>query len=101
MPTPLDPTQLAAALLRLPGWQQHDNALVRTWRFATFLDAMAFLADAAPEIDRLGHHPDWRNCYDRVVVRLTTHDAGDRVTAKDVALAKVLDWVAARHEGGG
>ncbi|MCK6489069.1 MAG: 4a-hydroxytetrahydrobiopterin dehydratase [Planctomycetes bacterium] len=101
MPTPLDPTQLAAALLRLPGWRHEYHALTRTWRFATFLDAMAFMADAAPEIDRLGHHPDWRNSYDRVVVRLTTHDAGDRVTASDVALAKVLDWVAARHEGGG
>jgi 4a-hydroxytetrahydrobiopterin dehydratase len=96
MSEPLDDTRITAALARLPGWVHADHALSITWRFADFATAMAFMQDAAAEIDRLGHHPEWSNVYDRVSVRLTTHDAGNRVTLKDVELAKVLTWVAQR-----
>jgi len=96
MTEPLAPDRLAAALSQLPEWQLQDNALVRTFRFADFPTAIAFMNDAATEIDKLNHHPEWTNVYDRVVVRLTTHDAGNRVTLQDVELAKVLGWVAQR-----
>lgn len=91
MDEPLSPAQIDEALSRLPGWRHHQSALVRSYRFASFRDAMAFMAAAAADIDRLGHHPEWSNCYDRVSVRLTTHDAGDLVTARDVDLAQVLE----------
>ena len=94
MTEPLAPDRLAAALLQLPEWRLHEHALERTFRFADFPTAIAFMADAATEIDQRNHHPEWTNIYDRVVVRLTTHDAGDRVTLQDVELAKVLGWVA-------
>jgi 4a-hydroxytetrahydrobiopterin dehydratase len=91
---PLPADRLTAALTQLPGWRLADHALHRTYRFASFREALGFMVDAAEEIDRLNHHPEWTNVYDRVTVRLTTHDAGNRVTANDIALAKQLDWCA-------
>ncbi|MBA3683919.1 MAG: 4a-hydroxytetrahydrobiopterin dehydratase [Planctomycetes bacterium] len=96
---PLSADEIAAAMSDLTGWSGDLAALSRSYRFPTFLDAMAFLADGAHAADRLGHHPDWRNVYDRVDIRLSTHDAGDRVTAKDVELARLLDGHARRHGG--
>ena len=96
--TPLNPDQLAATLATLPAWKLNDHALTRTFTFTDFTQALAFINDAAPEIERLNHHPEWTNVYNRVAVRLTTHDAGNRVTAADVELAKTLDWVAVRFQ---
>jgi 4a-hydroxytetrahydrobiopterin dehydratase len=89
---PLGPEQVRQALAALPGWTHADEALNRTWRFADFRTAMAFLADCMPDIEQLDHHPEWHNVYDRVSARLTTHDAGNRVTALDVQLAKIMEW---------
>ncbi len=86
----LNPSEIAAALADLPGWTHRDAALHKTFRFASFRAAVAFMAEAAPDIDRLDHHPEWSNVYDRVTVRLTTHDAGNLVTGKDVELAQLL-----------
>jgi 4a-hydroxytetrahydrobiopterin dehydratase len=96
----LAPDRLAAALAQLPGWRQDGEALVATFRFADFQTAIAFMNDAAPEIHQLDHHPEWTNVYDRVTVRLTTHDAGNRITRRDVELAKMLSWVALRFADG-
>lgn len=92
--TPLSADRLTSALAQLPNWQHADDALHRTYHFASFREAIGFMVDAMEEIDRLNHHPEWTNVYDRVTVRLTTHDAGNRVTAQDIALAKQLDWCA-------
>ncbi len=54
------------------------------------------MQDCAPEIERLAHHPEWTNRYDQVSVRLCTHDAGDRITSRDLELAKIMDWIAQR-----
>jgi 4a-hydroxytetrahydrobiopterin dehydratase len=82
---------IAKLLTRLPGWQHESGALVKTFHFASFSGAMSFMYRCAPEIDRLGHHPEWRNVYDRVDVRLTTHDAGGKITARDGELAELLE----------
>ena len=95
---PLEPDQIAAARATLPAWTQNGEALERTFTFADFTEALAFINDAAPEIERLNHHPEWTNVYNRVSVRLTSHDAGNRITAADVELAKTLDWVALRFQ---
>ena len=92
--TPLSADRLASALAQLPRWQHAQDALHRTYRFASFREAISFMVDALEEIDRLNHHPEWTNVYDRVIVRLTSHDAGNRITAQDIALAKQLDWCA-------
>ncbi len=93
VPIALTPAQLSAAQSALPAWTTTATTLTRTFRFADFQSAMQFITDAVPEIERLNHHPDWRNVYNRVEVTLSTHDAGNRVTALDVELAKVLDWL--------
>jgi 4a-hydroxytetrahydrobiopterin dehydratase len=91
---PVSPEQLRAALAALPGWSSEGEAIVRAWRFPDFASAIAFMAECAPDIEALNHHPEWTNVYDRVRARLTTHDAGNRVTELDVALAKLLEWKA-------
>lgn len=91
---PLAAEAIRAALASLPGWRHEGDALHRAWRFPDFASAMAFLADCVPDIERLNHHPEWSNVYDRVTVRLTTHDAGNRVTALDTELAKLMAWKA-------
>ena len=90
----LDP---AEALKSLPDWRVADDArpaLTRTLRFADFNAAFGFMTRVALTADKMDHHPDWSNVYDRVEVLLTTHDAGG-VTDKDVALARFIDRAAA------
>lgn len=83
--------EISSLLAQLPGWRHADGALVRTYRFAGFRQAIDFMAAAAADIDRLDHHPEWSNVYATVSVRLTTHDAGEVVTARDAELARLLD----------
>jgi 4a-hydroxytetrahydrobiopterin dehydratase len=80
------------ALALLPGWRAVEGreAIARTFRFKGFADAFAFMTRVALEAEKLDHHPEWSNVYDRVEVVLTTHDAGG-VTGMDVALARVMD----------
>lgn len=70
------------------------DAIQRTFRFADFNAAFGFMTRVALMADKRDHHPEWFNVYDRVEVRLTTHDAGG-VTDKDVDLARFMDAVAA------
>jgi 4a-hydroxytetrahydrobiopterin dehydratase len=80
----------------LPGWTFTGGALTKEFKFGSFREAMSFMVRAGFEAEAMDHHPDWTNVYNRVAVRLNTHDAGGQVTAKDVALAKVLQrisWV--------
>lgn len=94
MPEALLPAAVKEVLVRLPGWSGDINGLLRTYCFADFNAAMAFMQAAAPAIDAANHHPEWSNVYNRVSVTLRTHDAGDRVTELDVKLARLLDAVA-------
>ena len=96
MAKPLSPAKITAALTALPGWTFEGDALARTYKFGSFREAMSFMVRVAFEAEALDHHPDWTNVYNRVVIRLNTHDAGGKVTAKDVELAKkiqVISWV--------
>lgn len=72
-------------------WQENENKLYRKFRFKDFLSAMAFMQKAAPEIEKLNHHPEWKNVYNTVEVWLCTHDAGNAITPRDHKLAEVLD----------
>lgn len=90
---------VANALEHLPGWSGDPSGLTRTYHFSDFHAAMRFMQAAAPAIDAANHHPEWTNVYDRVSVRLRTHDAGDRVTGLDVTLARLLDREAAAANG--
>lgn len=74
-------------------WKEENNALTRTYEFKDFVAAIAFMVNAAMYINSLNHHPEWTNVYNKVMVKLQTHDAGNTVTDKDRDLAKVLDKV--------
>jgi 4a-hydroxytetrahydrobiopterin dehydratase len=101
----LSSEEIAAALPALAGWRHEatetGDALARTYGFASFRDALAFMVRAGFEAEALDHHPEWTNVYNRVAVRLNTHDAGGRVTAKDLELARRLDAVAAGFKARG
>jgi 4a-hydroxytetrahydrobiopterin dehydratase len=86
----------AAALERLPKWaaaQGERDAICRTFRFSDFTAAFGFMTRMALMAEKLDHHPEWFNVYNRVDVTLTTHDA-DGVTELDVTLAKLMDMAA-------
>ena len=79
-----------AALERLDGWSLRDGKLYKEYEFATFNQAFGFMARAPMEIEKMNHHPEWCNVYNRLTVSLTTHDASG-ITSNDIALARVLD----------
>ncbi|ACB75207.1 4a-hydroxytetrahydrobiopterin dehydratase [Opitutus terrae] len=96
MPTILTQADIQQVLGELKGWAWERDALEKTYRFGSFREAMSFMVRAAFEAEALNHHPEWANVYDRVTVRLATHDAGGKVTAKDVELARrfeKISWV--------
>jgi 4a-hydroxytetrahydrobiopterin dehydratase len=109
-PTPPRPLRVAAlreAVRHLPGWRVRragrKTSIEREYEFPGggkgFLAAVRYMAAAAPRIDRMDHHPEWTNAWKRLTVRLTTHDAGDRVTARDVALATYLEGLFRKRVG--
>ena len=88
---------LAETLKTLPGWSAHGGdrpAMARTLTFADFNAAFGFMTRVALMADKMDHHPEWSNVYNRVEVLLTTHDA-DGVTERDVTLARFIDRAAA------
>lgn len=80
-------------------WIVKNNSMTKTFEFKDFDTAMLFMQKAAPLISELNHHPEWSNCYNRLIVTLTTHDAGNVITEKDYSLAALLDNVFATGFG--
>jgi 4a-hydroxytetrahydrobiopterin dehydratase len=99
MPAPqkLDESQLQSALTALPSWTLAQGKLHREYKFPDFVHAFGFMATSAIAIEKMNHHPEWFNVWNKVVVDLTTHDAGG-VSGKDVELAKLLDGFAGRMQ---
>lgn len=86
--------QLASLNADLPDpWRDEDGALGKTFRFTDFSHAFAFMTRVALAAERMDHHPDWRNVWNRVEVRLSTHDAGG-ITDRDFRLAEVMQAAA-------
>lgn len=88
---PLSPQIIEQLLDSLPGWSLVDDALVKGFTFSDFSEALAFIVRVGIEAEKAVHHPDLRNVYNRVEIRLSTHDAGNRVTQKDAVLAKNIE----------
>ena len=91
--TKLSDAELKSALSSLPGWAVSNEKLHKEYKFADFIHAFGFMATAALAIEKMEHHPEWFNVYNRVTVDLTTHDAKG-ITSKDVDLARLLDETA-------
>jgi 4a-hydroxytetrahydrobiopterin dehydratase len=75
-------------------WKEENNSLYKKFIFKNFSEAFAFMMRVAMEAEKADHHPLWTNVYNKVEIWLNTHDAGDVVTDKDRALAKVIDAIA-------
>src|SRR5436190_1059474 len=88
-----------SALAMLPGWSEAKNrdAITRQFTFRDFNEAFGFMARAALIAEKLDHHPEWFNVYNKVEVTLATHDAGG-VTERDVKLAQAMDRLAKASE---
>lgn len=93
---PLDPAARAELPDMLPLWQvvEGRDAIRRRFRFADFSAAWGFMARVALLAEQHDHHPEWSNIWNRVEILLTTHDAGG-LSARDVALARAIDAIAA------
>jgi 4a-hydroxytetrahydrobiopterin dehydratase len=77
MPTQvLSDTEIAARLDNVDGWERHGDKLRREFTFANFTEAFGFMASVALIAERLFHHPEWSNVWNRVTIEITNHDAG-------------------------
>ncbi len=83
----LSTTAVDAKLAALPGWSLHSDKLYRRFVFADFVAAFGFMSRVALLAERLDHHPEWSNVYNRVDIYLTTHDAGG-ISERDFDLAQ-------------
>jgi 4a-hydroxytetrahydrobiopterin dehydratase len=88
----LTPTARAAALKKLRKWKAIDgrDAIARKFEFANFNEAFGFMSRAALLAEKMDHHPEWFNVYNKVEVTLSTHDAGG-VTQNDIDMANAMD----------
>lgn len=75
-------------------WQEENNQLVRDFNFKDFTEAFGFMTKVAILSEKMDHHPSWSNVYNKVSIRLCTHDAGDIVTDRDRKLAAAIDEIA-------
>ena len=94
--SPLTPAEIAKALRALPDWKLERKALAKEFKFGSFREALSFMVRVGFEAEAMNHHPEWTNVYNRVAIRLNTHDAGGKITLKDVNLARKiqgLSWV--------
>ena len=78
-------------------WEEKRNKLSKTFVFRNFSEAFAFMTRVAMIAEKMDHHPEWTNTYNKVTIHLSTHDAGDVVTERDRKLAAAIDKLAGSH----
>jgi 4a-hydroxytetrahydrobiopterin dehydratase len=91
---PLSDDRIAAALEGLDGWAREGDRIAKTYRFANFREAVAFIVRVAFVCEARDHHPELTNVYDRVTLAFNTHDADGKVTETDLALAQEIEAMA-------
>jgi len=89
----LSSEQISEQLKNLPGWSVKEEKLHKDFEFVDFNQAFGFMTRAAMHIEKMNHHPEWFNVYNKLTVDLTTHDAGG-ITENDINLAKILNSLA-------
>ena len=90
---PLTQAEIDQKIETVPQWQQSEQTIVRTFKFKNFVEAIAFVDKLVEPAEEAGHHPDLSISYNKVVVSLTTHDAGG-LTEKDFSLAQTISDLA-------
>ncbi len=86
--------EIDASLRELTGWEEQDGKFTKHFKFASFAEAIGWMVSVAIYADKLDHHPNWSNVYNRVTVELWTHDLA-ALSTLDVALAKKMNMLAA------
>ena len=86
----LSDEEISAGLANLSDWQRQGEGIERSFSFDGFVEAFGFMGSVALLAERANHHPEWSNVYNRVHIRLTTHDAGG-LTRRDLDLAGEID----------
>ena len=90
----LNQDEIDSALANLPGWQLQDGKLHKTFKFDSFSRAVGWMMSVAIHADKMDHHPEWSNVYNRVTVNLVTHDLDNSVSSWDVDLAQKMEELA-------
>jgi len=85
--------EIGKRLAALPAWTVASGKLHREYKFPNFGLAIGFIAASAPSIEKMDHHPEWANVYNRVTVDLISHDA-EGITERDFRLAHLLEGIA-------
>ena len=91
---PLPENELNESLAALPGWSIKDGKLHKTYKFTSFATALGWMVTVGIEADKMDHHPEWCNVYNRVTVNLVTHDLGNAISNLDIALAQKMEKLA-------
>ena len=96
--TKLSDAERAGLAARLPGWRlvEGRDAITRTFQHADFKAAFGFMTQVALVAERMDHHPEWSNVYNRVEITLASHDVGG-LSQRDVALAAAIDQIAGQR----
>ena len=89
----LSAEEISEQLKNLQGWSIKDQKLHKDFEFESFNEAFGFMTRASMEIEKMNHHPEWFNVYNKISVDLMTHDAGG-ITKNDIQLAKILNSLA-------
>jgi 4a-hydroxytetrahydrobiopterin dehydratase len=76
-----------------PMWKEENNQLKKSFEFKDFIEAFTFMTKVAFAAEKMGHHPNWSNVYNKVDILLFTHEAEDSITEKDVKLSKEIDKI--------
>ena len=87
-------TELTLGLNSLPGWQIKDGKLYKEYKFNSFATALGWMVSVGVHADKMGHHPEWFNVYNTVLVNLVTHDIGNAISNLDLELAKKMEELA-------
>ena len=93
MSEPLSKEEIYQILEDLKEWEWNEDKLKKSFQFSDFKEAMGFILRISYEAEAADHHPDIFNCYSRVEIGLNTHDAGGKVTEKDIDLARAIEKI--------
>ncbi len=86
--------EIENALNDLPGWTVEEGKLTKSYKFGSFAEALGWMVSAGVYADKIDHHPEWSNVYNRVQVQLVTHDLGNVISTLDADLAAHMDTLA-------
>lgn len=89
----LSKEEIEKSLSELNGWAVADGKMTRAFTFDDFSEAFAFMTRVAIEAERIEHHPEWSNVYNKVNIKLVTHDIGDKISTYDVKLAERINEI--------